>query len=294
MQLYENTERIVIDALRICYQAEAELINLLESLKHGKIHNIGDFKLIPQAGKYFKHIFLVQFNLNGLTVMLGKLKFEMYGKDDSFNLFDNGKHKIWLSVENRMLYSSALFESIQLFSQCLSLVLNNITSLDLAFDSITNTHSILNKYLKDKNVKTIINGEWIKDRKSIIQEVKPYSSFTLDRLKYPSKVFCQKKAISDKTKGITVSFYNKKAEILIKQEKDYILNYYSNPKSLHRIEVHLNNQELKDYFSNKKSFDISDLYNQTILKELFLFHLESVIRFTQKRKPIKWEELLHW
>lgn len=52
-----------------------------------------------------------------------------------------------------------------------------------------------------------------------------------------------------KAKGLTVCAYNKTAEIST-SEKDYILGYYGNPKSLYRLEIHLNSQDVTDYFNS--------------------------------------------
>ena len=75
----------------------------------------------------------------------------------------------------------------------------------------------------------------------IIDGVSQSYSVSLDRLKNPTLYFKQAKAIHNKSKGIVVTAYNKMAEIE-ESGKDYILEFYGNPKRLNRLEVHLNSQ----------------------------------------------------
>ena len=51
----------------------------------------------------------------------------------------------------------------------------------------------------------------------------------------------QRNAIKDKSRGVTVTTYDKLAEISNSSGKEYILNFYGNPTKLFRTEVHLNN-----------------------------------------------------
>ena len=61
------------------------------------------------------------------------------------------------------------------------------------------------------------------------------------------KSLCIKQAKAEKNKydGITMDSYNKMDEITSKSHKQYILDYYGNPKKLHRLELRLNNPDIK-------------------------------------------------
>ena len=93
--------------------------------------------------------------------------------------------------------------------------------------------------------------------------------------------------------GFTFS-YNKINEIDNISNKTYIKDFYDYPKHLHRLEIHQNNQEIKDYCDSKNiSQDISLIFNQKFLDEMYIAHLSSLLRFTRKRKKIDWQEILH-
>ena len=68
------------------------------------------------------------------------------------------------------------------------------------------------------------------------------------KIKYLTVNIKQKKAIKDKSKGSTLIAYNKKAEIANSSDKTYINSHYNNPAKLHRLEVHLNNDEVERIF----------------------------------------------
>lgn len=147
--------------------------------------------------------------------------------------------------------------------------------------------------MRDKEVTTIINGKAIKDRCRILPELEVGYSTTLDRLRHPSITIKQKKAITNKNDGITVQAYNKHAEITNHSKKQYILDFYGNPKRLYRLEVRLRYRELKDYMMLTQTPATTDLiFDQQFLIHMFCYHLSSVVRFTKGRQKIQWDQLL--
>ena len=85
--------------------------------------------------------------------------------------------------------------------------------------------------------------------------------------------------------------YDKIAEIKNSSGKDYILNYYGNPQKLYRTEVHLNNQEIKDYLENRGLYFNYYMIDEAMLEDMFYYHLNSVIRFEKGKDRITWENL---
>ena len=142
------------------------------------------------------------------------------------------------------------------------------------------------------NMTTIIKSKALRERKQTIIGLSQTYSISLDRLKNPTISVKQVKALHNKAKGITVCAYNKHAEIE-ESEKDYILNYYDNPKKLHRLEVHLNSQEVTDYFKHLgKIQDLTLLADSNFRDYMYFYHLSSVIRFSKGRNPLPWSDLL--
>ena len=57
--------------------------------------------------------------------------------------------------------------------------------------------------------------------------------------------------------------------------------------------MHLNNDEIKDYFSKTgEEFNIGNIYNQKFLFRLFYSTLESLIRFERNGKKVEWWDVL--
>ena len=87
--------------------------------------------------------------------------------------------------------------------------------------------------------------------------------------------------------------YDKRAEVLNHSGKQYVLDFYDNPKRLYRLEVRLRYRELSDFLRLIKSpAMLEQLFNQNFLYNIFIYHLASVIRFTKGRRKISWGELL--
>ena len=173
------------------------------------------------------------------------------------------------------------------------MTINNFTALDVAVDTHVNVPSLIKKMMRDKNITTILNGKAIKNRKAILPELFFEYSSSLDRLRNPTITIKQKKAISNKNEGITVQAYDKRAEVLNHSGKQYVIDFYDNPKRLYRLEVRLRYRELSDFLRLIKSpAMLEQLFNQNFLYNIFIYHLASVIRFTKGRRKISWGELL--
>ena len=92
----------------------------------------------------------------------------------------------------------------------------------------------------------------------------------MNKDKYLTVSIKQKKAIKDKGKGTTLTAYNKKAEIANSSGKKYIEEFYNNPGKLHRLEVHLNNDEVKEYLNRtKQELSFYSLIDNRFLYDLF-------------------------
>ena len=75
--------------------------------------------------------------------------------------------------------------------------------------------------------------------------------------------------------------------------KQYVLDYYDNPRYLFRFEVRLNYQEMQDYcrlINTAQNIDM--VFDQEFLKGLYYYHLSAVLRFTKGRKKLAWSDLI--
>lgn len=288
-----------IDALRLCFEAEQEeLLEELSTIGPGDTYDFYDFYLFRIEGKHFEYVYQIRYNDLGEDKLFGELRFGLSGKEKD-NIHTNGKPKVWISLANRVLYSNEI-HYLGYISDTLCLNLHNITALDVCLDMRMNIARYLRRLIRNKNLCVILNGKRIKDRTEDRPEITYTMSGNLDRDKYMTLNIKQKKAIKDKTKGTTLIAYDKKAEIANRSSKNYIAEAYNNPQSLHRLEVHLNNEEIKDFVQKERAnltymtdkgeeIDLwRFVYDEKLLFKVFFETLSSLIRF----EKVDWWDIL--
>jgi len=282
-----------IDMLRICFEANnEELLEHLSSLEVGEKFDCNEFYLIRIEGKYYEYVFQIRYDDLGDDKLFGELRFGLNQNDEDANKHTNGKRKAWISIDNRVLYTDEI-HNLFYISDVLSLEFHNITTLDLCLDMTMDMAKYLKKLIRSKEIDVILNGKRIKDRKEDRPEITYIYSGDLNRDKYLTLNIKQKKAIKDKCRGLSLVAYNKKAEIENSSSKNYIAETYGNPKKLHRLEVHFNNEQLKEY-ANKtgEEINIGTIFNDKVLFRLFYHTLNRLIRFECNGKKIEWWDIL--
>lgn len=301
-----NETNIQIDLLKLCFWAPVTELKYLQDKP--SVLFVGDYKLKPVIDDRFDYCFDVfQANAGELLfdideigdwcdwgldkrepeIPIGQIKFG--------NNIDRNRDFVYLiyHIYNHVLYSNILAEVVRLpFLLGQSIKFNNFSELHIALDTQQNIPRLINKMRLDKDITTIINRKVVSDRDNVIAEGMVEYSMTLNRLKYPTFTFRQKKAY--KGDGIEVQAYNKRAEIENKSGKYYILKRYDNPKRLYRLEVRLPYQPIKDYHVKMGiNEDLNLISDKEKLIEMFLYHLDSVIHFKDRsRRKIQWKELL--
>ena len=86
--------------------------------------------------------------------------------------------------------------------------------------------------------------------------------------------------------------YNKLNEITHKSKKNYILKFYNYPQRLHRLEVRLNNDDIRKIAKRRKIAITEDIiFNIDALDILYIEALQSLIRFTKGRQKLSWDML---
>lgn len=271
----------IIDELRLCYTAEPSLLDALSSVTLGERIDFTDFSMVRIVGQHFRYLFKVFVDKE----QVGNFYYGQYGTVDSCYA--------WFKFENHVLYDGELFRATLGIPYKLKLTFNNITAIDLTKDFKKNLVNVIRRLYKDERITTIVNGKAVKDRKQIIPEFHIDYSVSLERLRNPTFYAKQKKALHDKTKGICVCCYDKKTEVETESHKQYILDFYNNPKSLHRLEVHLNADEIRTYCSAVHMVQSVDLiFDKDFLTNMFYHHLASVVRFTKGRTKLDWRDIL--
>lgn len=272
-----------IDELKICYVASSAVLSRLEMVEVGGYVDMYGYRLYRMVNDRFRCFFDV-FS-DGEPV--AQLKYGHYTDVEDATTY------VYFKVLNPVLYDNEKLRCVLELPTALGMLFNNFTAIDLAFDGPSNIPALIKKMMRDKAITTIINGKAVHDRKTVLRGITFEYSSSLNRLNHPTLTIKQAKAISNKNDGITVQAYDKKAEIEHHSNKHYILEHYGYPKHLYRLEVRLHYQELKDFFASHHIIPTTViLFDESLLDELFLYHLGAVIRFTKGRTKIPWSELL--
>ena len=284
--------KVMIDALTVCFEVENRYhFDHISLLDYGETYDLYEFQLVRIEGRYYDNVYAIIYMDDDTEIEFGHLKFNVSRGAESDNLHENGNPKVWISLNNQTLYSKDQY-NLGFIATKLGLEPHNITTLDLCKDTPFNVGKSLRQLIKDKSVTTILNGKRIKNRDEDRPEITYTSSGSLNKTdKYMTVNVKQKNAIKDKSKGITLTTYDKVAEVKNCSGKEYILNYYGNPKKLYRTEVHLNNQEVKDYLEGRGLFFNYYMIDEALLEDMFYHHLNSVIRFEKGKDHITWEGL---
>lgn len=274
----------VIDKLKICYTLSdtSRLHELRENLLERFEVQEWDFHLRRIEGKHFNNVYEIVYIFNKDNnpedmeeQVFGTLQWGLRSDhDEAF------KPYVWLYVDNSQFYLKYDYSTngrlmfLGYIEQMLGLVFNNITHLDLALDSSTNYSKALIKLIRDKDYYPIINGSKITERKRLIEDILYIGVGNLERIKEYSLLIQQKK------NDLSLNSYNKKREVENKSKKFYIMDRYKNPNQLHRLEIRINSDVLKDFFiRNRIEYNPSMFITDDWLWLLFLTFLNRIIRF---------------
>lgn len=278
--------RTIIDELRLCYTADSILLDDLSKLKNREWKDFGDFSLFRTVSRHFKYGFDVLYNLHPTgRKKVATLRFGHHSEQEQ-------SFYVYYRLENEVLYDHLTFDITMKFPELLGITFKHITSIDLARDYRFDVVKRIRKIARDEAVKVIVNYKTI-DKSKDMSEGMFIFPLNFKKLSNPTISIKQVKAVKDKSKGLTLCAYNKSREIEIKSHKDYIKEFYGNPKSLYRLEVHQNNVEIKD-FCEKNGIvqDASLITDQQFLDAMYDAHLSSLLRFTKGRTKLNWRDIL--
>ena len=275
----ERLSKTIIDALTLCYVAEGKVLDLLREIDH-KYH-IDTFTLLRTTDNHHKEHFDIYLHKKKVATIY----FDRYGSagDESY---------VWLRIENHVLYNHQLLIQTLMLPELLDIDFNNITYIELARDFTYNITQRIRSLMRNPELKTIINGKQIKSRDDEVAGIIRTCKISLNKDLPKSLCIKQAKAEKNKYDGITMDSYNKMDEITSKSHKQYILDYYGNPKKLHRLELRLNNADIKK-ISKAIGLSVTDdtIFNQDALDQIYLQALQSLLRFTDGRKKLDWQML---
>ena len=274
-----NLETTIIDNLVICFLAAPALLAELREIDG--LH-IGNFFLSRSKGRFHRHYF----HVSGIGIgKLGNLCFDLYTNDEE-------QRYVWLKVENHVLYSPTLVEEIKRLPTLLGLTFNGITSLDLARDFGYNITSRIRAMMRRDELAVIINGKEVKDRTAMLKGVYRTCGMSLAKDGTKGLTIKQAKSVKNKYLGITLDSYDKAEEIESASGKRYISEFYGYRKRIHRLEMRMNCEQIKRAVRKLGlSYDLCLLEDRESLNAIYIYALQSVLRFRRGRKVLQWEDL---
>ena len=194
------------------------------------------------------------------------------------------KQRVWFDFTNRTLYTPfskvnnvSIAKNIFTFTDSLSMDLNNITRLELAFDSTRNFAYRIKRAIRNVEYVPVVNGTARKEMKEDITDVKYLH--TGDRRHYTTlTVYVRPKA--DKT--LEIRAYNKTEE-LTNSMKDYIRQFTGMPENFHRVEISAQNEAIKDFLKVRnmdvKTFYTGILSDANFREDAYLYFSRRLLRF---------------
>ena len=269
----------IIDALTLCYRAEDDFLAYLREVRD-RI-DFDKYSLYRTRGERHSQYF----NVKLYDIEVATMYFDRYGANGT-------EPYIWFRIDNYVLYNKPLLIETLSLPELLDLPFNNYTHLDLARDHLYNISKRIRTMMRNPILKTILNGKQVTDRKEKLKNVFRTCGMSLDRDGGKDLTIKQAKAARNKNKGKTLACYDKIDEIKTESHKQYILDFYGNPKRLHRLEVRLNNEDI-DGIAKSLGIAVTEdiIFDIDKLDAIYLQALHSLLRFTHGRKCLDWQML---
>lgn len=276
---------INIDRLKMCYTVSTTIAN--EFINSESEINFGEFKISPEIKPVPPHEKSYNIQLYYPTQKSDWLDFatmSLGSKMDTAETLKKETQFIWIELYNKVLYTSTATdrrESIAKYifdiTDSLSFKLNNITRLEIAYDSYKNIANRIKRNVLKKNSLPIVNGKAEYDVYNVIDDIGYYR--TTDQIRFRTlSVYVKPKA----DKKIILKAYDKDREIT-KNKKEYVKSFIGMTDSFFRTEISLQNEAIKEYL-NKKNMDVQPfldeiLKNEKFRMQIFTYYSNRLLRF---------------
>lgn len=278
-----------VDKLTICYTMSDEIYM---NLKSSNVLDYKYFKLIryKDPNKLFSDCFVIQSqnidDQNGGLIWydFAYLKFNIRLSEN-----DAKYNYVWIYVNNKTLYTPmypgiSIISELEYIADVLDLKINNITTLDIAFDSNINFAKRIRKAVFNPSLSVILNGKLKDDPKEVLNEIIYLQKGNQERVTDLSVYISQKKK-----DGFKLCIYDKVKEVKV-SNKSYILDWMKMSQNLYRVEIRLKSQHLKEYFTGLNDFDLNLIYpclcNQKFLFDIFISFSMRLLRFRDHNRQV--------
>ena len=274
-----------IDKLKICYtlSEQSYLHDLMENPTEEFEHPEWGFRLEREEGKHFDNIYRIIYLervSNSLTAeydhqCFGKVKWGLRSDKEG----EMAKY-VWIEIDNRQFYLNYDYNNksrmvyLEYIEAMLGLCFHNLTQLDLAMDDGRNLSKRLIRAIRDESLVPIVNGKKVEDRGELLEDILYIGIGDCRRVRE------QNLLVQQKNKDIRLMTYNKKREIENASHKDYILDANGNPLHLHRMEVRISSDSLREYIEKERIvYDPMMFLDEVWLWRTFIYFAGRVLRF---------------
>lgn len=276
---------INIDRLKMCYTVNTTIAN--EFVNSETEINFGGFKISPKIKPVPPHeksyniqiYYPTQKNdwMDFATMSLGS-------KMDTEETLKKETQYIWIELYNKVLYTSTGTDKRQSIAKyifditdSLSLKLNNITRLEIAYDSYKNVANRIKRNIMKKDNLPIVNGKAQHDIAKTIDDILYIRTTDQTRFKTMS-VYIKPKG----DKKISLKAYDKGCEIT-KKKKEYVKEYVGMTDNFFRAEISLQNEPIKEYLiktnTDVQIFLDTVMKNEDFRKQIFMYFSNRLLRF---------------
>lgn len=247
--------KVNIDKLRLCYKMP---VNLYEYLKeHYTRHDsLNNTRILEEDN--FNLVFIDE-DENKMTAILNVKDIDGYFKLGTFSFSNSAKYegKAFFTFENSALYRiyakthtgepTNCICNIQYVADYYGMDFNNITELEIAFDSTFNYITKIRKMIKDIDTYDLYrNGKKVKDDETLDGYGEYYTRNRIKLLKSPT-LYCSQAKKTD----MKMRIYDKKRELNKKSpHKCELLKEWlgwDSINKLYRIEVVLHNTNVREF-----------------------------------------------
>lgn len=277
--------KICIDKLKICYTlAEQSILHdLMENPTEEFEHPEWGFRLEREEGKHFDNIYRIIYLervSNSPTAeydhqCFGKVKWGLRSDKEG----EMAKY-VWIEIDNRQFYLNYDYNTksrmvyLEYIEAMLGLCFHNLTQLDLAMDDGKNLSKRLIRAIRDKSLVPIVNGKKIEDRGELLEDILYIGTGDCRRIREYNLLIKQKNG------DVRLMAYNKKREVENSSHKDYILDANGNPNHLHRLEIRICSDALREYVEKQRIiYNPMMFIDEAWLWRTFLHFAGRVLRF---------------
>ena len=268
----KNLGKTVIDGLKLAFELRESYRTRLKNVT--SIELWGNVALVRLSPCYqYKHNFRVLIDKDEVA--------NMYFTDEVNNDAEDKDNTsyVYVRISNHVLYDAEYLKRILELLEQSGLSFSHFTYMELARDFTYNVVKRLNILMRTDGIMTMINGRAVRDKKELIDNLIEIRSRSLSRSYNAELVLRSQKG------DLRLKAYNKAREIQDVGSswaggdyKNYILDYYGSPRTLHRLEVSANSVKLRSVLGCSQSLEI--LFNAEILDELYKFCISRMIRFS--------------